>query len=47
MWRLFGREVLEYISEEEFKIFMECVFKLFKKKYLKYLYVKEKMKKVK
>lgn len=46
MWRLFGKEVLEYIIEEEFKIIMECVFKIVKKKYLKYLYVKEKYKKV-
>lgn len=47
MWRLFGKEVLEYIIEEDFKIFMECVFKLVKKKYLRYLYGKEKAKKVK
>lgn len=47
MWRLLGREVPEHISEEELKTLMECVSKSSKKKYLKYLYVKEKMKKAK
>ncbi|XP_012585332.1 PREDICTED: mitochondrial ribonuclease P protein 1 [Condylura cristata] len=47
MWRLLGREVPEYISEEELKTVMECVSKSSKKKYLKYLYVKEKVKKAK
>ncbi|KAM7133243.1 tRNA methyltransferase 10 homolog C isoform 1-T3 [Molossus nigricans] len=47
MWRLLGREVPEHISEEELKTVMECVSKSSKKKYLKYLYVKEKMKKAK
>lgn len=45
MWRLLGREVPEHISEEELKTIMECVSKSSKKKYLKFLYVKEKMKK--
>ncbi|XP_016055222.1 PREDICTED: mitochondrial ribonuclease P protein 1 [Miniopterus natalensis] len=45
MWRLLGREVPEHISEEELKTIMECASKSSKKKYLKYLYVKEKMKK--
>ncbi|XP_058411693.1 tRNA methyltransferase 10 homolog C [Diceros bicornis minor] len=47
MWRLLGREVPEHVSEEELKTLMECVSKSSKKKYLKYLYVKEKMKKAK
>lgn len=47
MWRLLGREVPENISEEELKTVMECVSKSSKKKYLKYLYVKEKVKKAK
>lgn len=45
MWRLLGREVPEHISEEELKTIMECDSKSSKKKYLKYLYVKEKKKK--
>ncbi|XP_029795066.1 tRNA methyltransferase 10 homolog C [Suricata suricatta] len=47
MWRLLGKEVPEHISEEELKTAMECVSKSSKKKYLKYLYIKEKMKKAK
>lgn len=47
MWRLLGREVPEHISEEELKTIMECATKSSKKKYLKYLYVKEKIKKAK
>lgn len=47
MWRLLGREVPEHISDEELKTIMECVSKSSKKKYLKFLYVKEKMKKAK
>ncbi|XP_054433223.1 tRNA methyltransferase 10 homolog C [Pteronotus mesoamericanus] len=47
MWRLLGREVPEHISDEELKTIMEYVSKSSKKKYLKYLYVKEKMKKAK
>ncbi|XP_025769605.1 tRNA methyltransferase 10 homolog C [Puma concolor] len=47
MWRLFGKEVPEQISEEELKTAMECVSKSSKKKYLKYLYIKEKIKKAK
>lgn len=47
MWRLLGREVPEHVSDEELKTIMECVSKSSKKKYLKYLYVKEKMKKAK
>lgn len=47
MWRLLGREVPEHLSDEELKTIMECVSKSSKKKYLKFLYVKEKMKKAK
>lgn len=47
MWRLLGKEVPEHISEEELKTAMECVSKSSKKKYLKYLYIKEKKKKAK
>ncbi|KAI5948554.1 tRNA methyltransferase 10 homolog C [Manis javanica] len=47
MWRLLGKEVPEHISEEDLKAVMECVSKSSKKKYLKYLYVKENMKKAK
>ncbi|XP_012332213.1 tRNA methyltransferase 10 homolog C [Aotus nancymaae] len=45
MWRLLGKEVPEHITEEELKTIMECVSKTAKKKYLKYLYTKEKAKK--
>ncbi|XP_006890099.1 PREDICTED: mitochondrial ribonuclease P protein 1 [Elephantulus edwardii] len=41
MWRLLGREVPEHISEEDLKIVMESPSKSSKKKYLKYLYIKE------
>ncbi|NXT63506.1 TM10C methyltransferase, partial [Chaetops frenatus] len=41
MWRLAGRAVPENISEEQLKTFMECPSKSAKKKYLKYLHVKE------
>ncbi|NWU34055.1 TM10C methyltransferase, partial [Hylia prasina] len=41
MWRLAGRAVPENISEEQLKAFMECPSKSAKKKYLKYLHVKE------
>uniref|UniRef100_A0A8C3QK34 tRNA methyltransferase 10 homolog C n=1 Tax=Cyanoderma ruficeps TaxID=181631 RepID=A0A8C3QK34_9PASS len=41
MWRLAGRAVPENISEEELKTFMECPSKSAKKKYLKYLHLKE------
>ncbi|XP_025729302.1 tRNA methyltransferase 10 homolog C [Callorhinus ursinus] len=47
MWRLLGKEVPEDMSEEELKTAMECVSKSSKKKYLKYLYIKEKKKKAK
>lgn len=47
MWRLLGREVPEHISEEELKTIMEYPSKASKKKYLKYLYIREKMKKAK
>lgn len=47
MWRLLGKEVPEHITEEELKIIMESPSKSSKKKYLKHLYVKEKMKKAK
>uniref|UniRef100_A0A8C8ZX63 tRNA methyltransferase 10 homolog C n=1 Tax=Prolemur simus TaxID=1328070 RepID=A0A8C8ZX63_PROSS len=45
MWRLLGREVPEHITEDELKTVMECASKSSKKKYLKYLYIKEKVKK--
>ncbi|NXQ60741.1 TM10C methyltransferase, partial [Anthoscopus minutus] len=41
MWRLAGRAVPENISEEQLKTFMECPSKSAKKKYLKYLHLKE------
>ncbi|NXP49170.1 TM10C methyltransferase, partial [Heliornis fulica] len=41
MWRLAGRLVPENISEEELKTFMECPSKSAKKKYLRYLHLKE------
>ncbi|XP_076974644.1 tRNA methyltransferase 10 homolog C [Tamandua tetradactyla] len=47
MWRLLGREVPEHISEEELKTIMEHASKSSKTKYLRYLYVKEKLKKAK
>lgn len=47
MWRLLGKEVPEHISEEELKTIMECASKSSKKKYLRYLYTKEKMKEAK
>ncbi|XP_006868714.1 PREDICTED: mitochondrial ribonuclease P protein 1-like [Chrysochloris asiatica] len=47
MWRLLGREVPEHVSEEDLKTLMESASKSSKRKYLKYLYVKEKMKKAK
>ncbi|XP_006143640.1 tRNA methyltransferase 10 homolog C [Tupaia chinensis] len=47
MWRLLGKEVPEHITEEELKAIVECSSKSSKKKYLRYLYVKEKMKKAK
>ncbi|XP_007943994.1 tRNA methyltransferase 10 homolog C [Orycteropus afer afer] len=47
MWRLLGREVPEHISDEDLKTIMESASKSSKRKYLKYLYVKEKMKKAK
>ncbi|XP_047420448.1 tRNA methyltransferase 10 homolog C [Sciurus carolinensis] len=45
MWRLLGKEVPEHITEEELKTIMECASKTSKKKYLKFLYLKEKLKK--
>ncbi|NWV20164.1 TM10C methyltransferase, partial [Origma solitaria] len=45
MWRLAGRLVPENISEEQLKTFMECPSKSAKKKYLKYLHLKELSKK--
>ncbi|NXI08120.1 TM10C methyltransferase, partial [Irena cyanogastra] len=45
MWRLAGRAVPENISEEQLKAFMECPSKSAKKKYLKYLHLKELYKK--
>lgn len=45
MWRLLGKEVPEHITEEELKTIMECPSKSSKKKHLKYLYIKENLKK--
>ncbi|NWW76299.1 TM10C methyltransferase, partial [Climacteris rufus] len=45
MWRLAGRSVPENISEEQLKTFMECPSKSAKKKYLRYLHLKELYKK--
>ncbi|NXR00100.1 TM10C methyltransferase, partial [Sagittarius serpentarius] len=45
MWRLAGRSVPENISEEQLKTFMECPSKSAKKKYLRYLHIKELYKK--
>ncbi|XP_012635128.1 tRNA methyltransferase 10 homolog C [Microcebus murinus] len=47
MWRLLGREVPEHITEDELKTIMEYASKSSKKKYLKYLFIKEKKKKAK
>ncbi|KAM4888689.1 tRNA methyltransferase 10 homolog C isoform 2-T5 [Thomomys bottae] len=44
MWRLLGKEVPEQITEEDLKTIMECPSKTSKRKYLKYLYIKEKQK---
>nr|XP_003469298.2 tRNA methyltransferase 10 homolog C [Cavia porcellus] len=44
MWRLLGKHVPEHITEEELKTVMECASKSSKKKYLKYLYIKENVK---
>lgn len=41
MWRLAGRAVPENISEEQLKTFMDCPSKSAKKKYLKYLHLRE------
>ncbi|XP_071614377.1 tRNA methyltransferase 10 homolog C [Heliangelus exortis] len=45
MWRLAGRSVPENMSDEQLKTFMECPSKSAKKKYLKYLHLKELYKK--
>lgn len=45
MWRLAGRSVPENMSEEQLKTFIECPSKSAKKKYLKYLHLKELYKK--
>ncbi|XP_021065495.1 tRNA methyltransferase 10 homolog C [Mus pahari] len=47
MWRLLGKEVPEHITEEQLKTLMECASKSAKRKYLRYLYGKEKAKKAK
>ncbi|EHB14878.1 Mitochondrial ribonuclease P protein 1 [Heterocephalus glaber] len=47
MWRLLGRNVPEHITEEELKNIMECASKKSKQKYLKFLYIKENLKKAK
>lgn len=47
MWRLLGKDVPEHITEEELKTLTECASKSAKKKYLSYLYGKEKAKKAK
>ncbi|XP_027536837.1 tRNA methyltransferase 10 homolog C [Neopelma chrysocephalum] len=41
MWRIAGKLVPENVSEEQLKTFMECPSKSAKKKYLKFLYLKE------
>ncbi|NWT55119.1 TM10C methyltransferase, partial [Erythrocercus mccallii] len=41
MWKLAGKAVPENISEEQLKTFMECPSKSAKKKYLRYLHLKE------
>ncbi|NWX97461.1 TM10C methyltransferase, partial [Nothoprocta ornata] len=45
MWRLAGRAVPENISDDQLKTLMECPSKASKKKYLKFLYIKELYKK--
>ncbi|NWH25638.1 tRNA methyltransferase 10 homolog C [Grus americana] len=45
MWRLAGRLVPENISDEQLKTFLECPSKSAKKKYLRYLHLKELYKK--
>ncbi|NXL85353.1 TM10C methyltransferase, partial [Alectura lathami] len=45
MWRLAGRPVPEKVSDEQLKTFMECPSKSAKKKYMKYLHLKELYKK--
>ncbi|NWY67840.1 TM10C methyltransferase, partial [Erithacus rubecula] len=45
MWRLAGRAVPEKMSEDQLKTFMECPSKSAKKKYLKFLHLKELYKK--
>ncbi|NWU96933.1 TM10C methyltransferase, partial [Upupa epops] len=45
MWRLAGRAVPEKISEDQLKTFMECPSKSAKKKYLKFLHIRELQKK--
>ncbi|KAM5280746.1 tRNA methyltransferase 10 homolog C [Ctenodactylus gundi] len=47
MWRLLGKEVPEHITEEQLKTIMECTSKSSKRKYLKFLYNKECIKKAK
>ncbi|KAL1788466.1 mitochondrial ribonuclease P protein 1 [Sigmodon hispidus] len=47
MWRLLGKEVPEHITEEQLKTLLECTSKSAKRKYLRYLYGKEKLKKAK
>ncbi|KAM6161500.1 tRNA methyltransferase 10 homolog C [Erethizon dorsatum] len=47
MWRLLGRNVPEHITEEQLKTVMECASKSSKRKYLKYLYIKENLKRAK
>nr|XP_056714402.1 tRNA methyltransferase 10 homolog C [Euleptes europaea] len=44
MSRLLGKAVPEHISEEQFKILMECPTKTSKRKYLKFLTIKERIK---
>ncbi|XP_051006012.1 tRNA methyltransferase 10 homolog C [Acomys russatus] len=47
MWRLLSKDVPEHITEEELKTLVECTSKSAKRKYLKYLYLKEKAKEAK
>uniref|UniRef100_A0ACB8FHE2 Uncharacterized protein n=1 Tax=Sphaerodactylus townsendi TaxID=933632 RepID=A0ACB8FHE2_9SAUR len=44
MWRLLGKAVPEHISEEQFKTLMEYPTKTSKRKYLKFLAIKERVK---
>ncbi|XP_030046130.1 tRNA methyltransferase 10 homolog C [Microcaecilia unicolor] len=47
MWRMAGKTVPENISNEQLKVLMERSTKSYRKKYLKYLAIKERLKKAK